>query len=93
MGRVLSIISPPVLTCSESPSSLGTYQVGVNYFRGDAPETANIIVEVPGVKRPFDVVLPTALGESGNLTPIPVANIMVTQNSQTGLLEFSVTTP
>ena len=77
----------------ESPSSLGTYQVGVNYFRGDAPETANIIVEVPGVKRPFDVVLPTALGESGNLTPIPVANIMVTQNSQTGLLEFSVTTP
>lgn len=78
---------------TQSPNGLGTYRVGVNYFRGTGPETAHVNIKVPGTDRSFDVVLPTALGTSGNATPVPVANVSVTKDSQTGLLQFEVTAP
>lgn len=78
---------------TQLPNGLGTYRVGVNYFRGTAPETAHVNIKVPGADRSFDVNLPTSLGTSGNATPVPVANIVVTKDSQTGLLRFDVTAP
>jgi len=62
----------------------GTYRVGVNYFSGILPETAQIQIKAGLSIRTFTRNLPTALREAGNSSPIPVANITVTGDQQNG---------
>jgi hypothetical protein len=62
----------------------GTYRVGVNYYYGSSPETANVLIQAGLESRGFSVFLPTALQSSGNASPMPVANIVVTGDSTDG---------
>jgi hypothetical protein len=73
--------------------AVGTYRVGVNYFNGLEPETAAINLKVPGSDRTVTIPLPEDRGGSGNESPIPVANILVTRNPQTNLFQFEITDP
>lgn len=67
----------------------GTYRIGVNYYRGDSPETALIEVKAGLLDRPYTVSLPVARGPAGNDSPIRVARIVVTR-SQSGEYQFQV---
>lgn len=62
----------------------GTYRIGVNYYYGTSPETARIQIAAGTSVRSFTRVLPTALGSSGNNTPVPVADIVVMGDQQNG---------
>lgn len=73
--------------------AVGTYRVGVNYYRGFVPESATVNIKVPGTDRTFTIPLPVARGGSGNATPIPVANVIVTRDPQINIFQFSVTNP
>lgn len=64
----------------------GTYEIGVNYFRGSAPETAVVRVEAGLVVRNFEIPLATAIGTSGDANPRHVARIIVTGNPQDGFV-------
>jgi len=59
----------------------GYYNVGVNYYSGNGPETALVQVSTgDGNTRSFSQPLSTAVGSSGNNAPIGVAVISVTQD-------------
>ncbi len=62
----------------------GIYGVGVNYYSGSGPETARVQIEAGSVVRSFTVPLGTAVGSSGNSTPISVADIVVTGDDVQG---------
>lgn len=62
----------------------GNYRVGVNYFRGSAPEVANVLIQAGLIERGFSVFLPTALGTAGNANPTPVGTVAVTGDRQNG---------
>jgi hypothetical protein len=63
----------------------GTYQVGVNYYNGDVfPEGAHIQVAAGFLSRSFTIQLPVDRGSSGNSSPIPIADIVVTGSAATG---------
>jgi hypothetical protein len=62
----------------------GTYRVGVNYYNGSAPETARIQIQAGLEVRSSQTFLPFSLGPSGNSSPIPVADIVVTGDAATG---------
>jgi hypothetical protein len=62
----------------------GTYRVGVNYFSGFGPETAIIQVQAGLLLRRYEIRLTDIRGSSGNATPIPIANILVTGNAVDG---------
>lgn len=67
----------------------GTYRIGVNYFRGSAPETAHIDVKAGLDVRSFTTLLSTAVGSAGNNSPIPVATITVDGTADSGY-RFSI---
>lgn len=67
----------------------GTYQVGVNYYRGNAPETAQIQISAGTVVRNYARTLPAQRGSGGNASPTPVATIAVTRNEDDEL-EFQI---
>jgi len=56
----------------------GTYAVAVNYFRGDGPEDARVLIQAGLITRGFNIPLSTAVGTAGDNSPISVAGIMVT---------------
>ncbi|MEE8373213.1 MAG: hypothetical protein V3R87_05845, partial [Dehalococcoidia bacterium] len=59
----------------------GTYSVGVNYFEGTGAETAQVQVSTAdGNTRTFTQSLFTAVGDSGNSSPIGVATITVSKD-------------
>lgn len=62
----------------------GTYSVGVNYFRGSLPETAQIQIKAGLSVRTFTRNLPTMRGPEWDGSPVSVANITVTGNQQNG---------
>jgi hypothetical protein len=62
----------------------GTYRIGVNYYYGVSPETAQVQILAGTSVRSFTRDLPVALGQAGNGSPIPVADIMVAGNQQNG---------
>jgi hypothetical protein len=62
----------------------GVYRVGVNYYRGGAPEVAHIQVAAGLVSRAFDIALPVALGPSGDPSPRAVVDIVVSGSAATG---------
>lgn len=68
----------------------GTYHVNANYFGGPR-FSSNAVVEIKAgaQTRAFPIVLESARGESGNDTPIPIADIVVEGDSIEGYT-FSV---
>ena len=77
---------PEHYTVSCDMLQAGTYSIGVNYYYGALPETARIQIAAGTSVRSFTRVLPTALGSSGNNSPVPVADIVVTGDQQNGFL-------
>lgn len=67
----------------------GTYRVGVNYYHGNAPEIAHVNIKAGLIERNYDRFLPTALYSSGNASPVPVADIIVTGDEENGF-QFNV---
>ena len=63
---------------------VGTYGVAVNYFRGDAPEDARVLIDAGLITRGFNTALSTAVGTAGDNSPIPVADILVTGTAGEG---------
>ena len=61
----------------------GTYSVGVNYYEGYGPETAQVQVSTAdGNTRTFTQSLSTAVGDSGDSSPIGVATITVSKDEE-----------
>jgi hypothetical protein len=56
----------------------------VNYYSGFAPETAIIQIQAGLLLRRYEIRLTDVRGSSGNDSPIPVANILVTGNAVDG---------
>jgi uncharacterized protein YfaP (DUF2135 family) len=55
----------------------GTYRVGVNYYRGSAPESANVLIQAGDIIKDYTIHLSQAEGSAGNDNPDGVANIEV----------------
>lgn len=64
----------------------GTYGVAVNYFRGDGPEDARVLIKAGFITRGFNVALSFAVGSAGDNSPISVANINVTGSAGEGFV-------
>ena len=62
----------------------GTYRVGVNYYRGSAPETAFVQIQAGDVIKDYSVRLSSARGVSGNDSPESVADIEVVGDPEAG---------
>lgn len=63
----------------------GTYQVGVNYFRGSEPTVYRVQVEADSgavFRNTGPRTLATSRGAAGNSSPIPVADIVVRQGEE-----------
>ncbi len=67
----------------------GTFRIGVNYYRGSAPETATIVVNASDKYRDYSVSLPTEAGEDGDDSPVIFAEIVVTVDAN-GYYQFSI---
>ena len=67
----------------------GTYQVGLNYFRGSEPENALVQVQAGDIVRNYTMLLPEARNVEGNDSPVPVARIEVTGDETQGY-SFSI---
>ena len=55
----------------------GTYRVGVNYYRGSAPETASVQIQAGDIIKVYSISLSQAEGSAGNANPESVANVEV----------------
>jgi len=55
----------------------GTYRVGVNYYRGSAPETASVQIQAGDIIKDYSISLSQAEGSAGNANPESVANVEV----------------
>jgi uncharacterized protein YfaP (DUF2135 family) len=62
----------------------GTYRVGVNYYYGSAPETANVQIQAGDVIKDYSVHLSAVRGSAGNDTPESVAAIEVAGDPEAG---------
>jgi len=62
----------------------GTYRVGVNYYRGSAPETAFVQIQAGDVIKDYSVRLSSASGVAGNDSPESVADIEVVGDPEAG---------
>lgn len=67
----------------------GTYLFGVNYFAGVGPETADLQITAGNVTRNFTRTLPGARGSVGNMSPVSLAQVNVTRNTN-GTYDFDV---
>lgn len=67
----------------------GTYRIGVNYFDGDGPETANILVHAHDQNRNYSRFLGQAWGSDGDNSPIIIADIIVTVDER-GYFKFNI---
>ena len=76
-----------VVDCSTL--EVGIYSVGVNYYRGNGPETAEVTINAGLQVRNFEIPLSQAVGSSGDNSPIPVAEVEVIGDPQGGF-EFEV---
>jgi hypothetical protein len=66
----------------------GTYRVGVNYYRGSAPESANVMIQVGDIIKDDTIHLSQAEGSAGNDNPEVFANIEVVGDPVNG---FTIT--
>lgn len=82
-----------VLSCSalrERAGAVGRYRIGVNYYAGSGGETAKVTVKTSGEERTFTKALPAARGSSGDNSPVPVADVVVTKDPETGQFSFAI---
>lgn len=75
---------PEHYTASCDMLQAGTYRIGVNYYYGALPETAQIQVKAGLSVRTFTRYLPAMLEQAGNDNPVPVADIVVVGDQQNG---------
>lgn len=70
----------------------GRYQIGVNYFRGSAPETATVTLFLGSGQTvtPRSIPLPSARGSGGDQSPMILFTIDVTANEDDSV-SYSVT--
>ena len=61
----------------------GTYQIGVNYFNGNAPETARVAIFLGDGRTitPRELLLNDAKGSSGNDNPTIMFEVTVTDDN------------
>jgi uncharacterized protein YfaP (DUF2135 family) len=85
-----SSFGPEHYTVSCANLAVGTYSIGLNYFRGDLPETATVNIDAGGQTRTFTVVLDTARSTAGDAMPLPVADIVVSAGEDPGSFVFQV---
>jgi hypothetical protein len=71
-----------------STLQVGKYVVGVNYYEGDAPETATIFINAGGKTITVRKPLLVEMNSDGNDSPSLFANIFVAKNVKTGKFEF-----
>lgn len=73
-----------------SAAAIGRYRFGLNYYYGYSAETCTVTVKTPSVEQTFTKVLTSVRGSSGNNSMIPVADVVVSKNPDTGRLEFAI---
>ncbi len=64
----------------------GMYHVGVNYFRGSGPETAQVLIEAGLIARSFSRFLADDVGTAGDANPVSVADVVVTGTLEDGFV-------
>ncbi|WP_394793703.1 hypothetical protein [Armatimonas sp.] len=62
----------------------GVYKIGVNYFEGTSPETANIVITAGAETKHYSKTFDKALGEDGDGIPVMIATVRVATSSATG---------
>lgn len=67
----------------------GTYRIGVNYYYGNGPETAQVQIAAGTSVRSFSIPLPSERESSGDTSPVFVADVVVTGNVTNGF-EFLI---
>jgi hypothetical protein len=67
----------------------GTYEVAVNYYRGNGPETGHVQIQAGDIVRDYTVPLFMAFGSSGNFNARQVASVEVLGDANAGY-EFKV---
>lgn len=68
----------------------GEYNVGVNYFRGSAPEVATVFIQAGTASFSRQISLPAARGSSGNNSPVPVARVIIQRDPTTGVFDAAI---
>lgn len=68
---------------------VGTYSIGVNYYNGIGPETAQVQINAGTIVRNYTIPLSTPLASAGNANPTPVASITVSGDAINGY-QFTV---
>ncbi len=66
----------------------GTYRVGLDYFKGEGPETATLQIEAGLLARTYEIAMPSEYYGSTDY-PVPVADITVT-NDGSGSFTFDI---
>lgn len=69
--------------------AVGTYRIGVNYYRGTSPEIAHVQIQAGDIVRDYSIGLTQAIGRAGDSSPVGVARINVAGSRESGYT-FSV---
>lgn len=77
-------------TLRDNPAAVGKYRFAANYFSGETPEIARVTVKTPNSVTTYFKSLSAPRGSSGNSSPVPVANVVVSKNPQNGRFDFFV---
>lgn len=85
----VSSYGPEHYYTSCSSLQTGTYTIGVNFFYGNAPETASVTISTPFSSITREVYLPLAVGYAGNSRPVEVGTIEVTVDED-GAYDFYI---
>jgi len=77
-------------TLRDNQAGVGRYRFGVNYYYGQSPEVARVTVKTPNSEATYSKALSVSRGSGGDNSPIPVADVVVSKNSETGRFDFSI---
>lgn len=81
---------PEHYTVSCEKLVVGTYKLGVNYFAGSNPETATVNIVAGTQSRTVKIDLDEARSSSGDESPLPVADIVVSAGEHDGEFVFGI---
>jgi hypothetical protein len=68
----------------------GEYRVGVNYYRGAAPEVATILIQAGTTSLSRQISLPVAHASAGDDSPILAARVVIERNPSTNEIEAAI---
>lgn len=74
----------------DNPAAIGRYRFGVNYYYGYSPEVATITVKTPSSEYTTSKTLSSSRGSSGNNSMVPMADVVVSKNPDTGRFDFVI---